>query len=353
MDPNAGAERDERDDTPWLLLLERANLLDERLLHALEACGATPADAAARLARCAHRARHVHAEDDHWSGRQLRGGRGRRRGAQKVVRHRRGTRHDPRHRVDHGEGGRVGAQLPARRGGSGGGDELTDLKQHTVRVGLWLSQRHLIALRLGRGCRTSPLGLCGGGCHWLSGQCRHRRRRRGHRPCSCTRNRLRVAHVPSLCALGVHQRRPVLRILGARDTIYRLVRRERADGRAPDPRRVFALGRRDDLDPHRRGREGVKVRGEALGEARQERAAAREHDVAPQVGANVDVAPLDGGEDELRRIERQPTEAQRRASGSANVAGAGGVPRRCRLTPTRRDLARRGALHSGSARCRW
>ena len=52
---------DERDDALGLLLVQRTDLLDQRLLHALQ-----PAQPRRPRAE-GHASRRIHAEDDHWS----------------------------------------------------------------------------------------------------------------------------------------------------------------------------------------------------------------------------------------------------------------------------------------------
>ena len=58
------------------------------------------------------------------------------------------------------------------------------------------------------------------------------------------------------------------------------------------PHRVFALGRRVDLDLVR-GREPFQFLGEALAEARKHGRPARKHDVCKQIRADVLVALID------------------------------------------------------------
>ena len=87
----------------------------------------------------------------------------------------------------------------------------------------------------------------------------------------------------------MHDRRARLVVLLLRDP-HLLEGGERREDRAANPDRVLALGRRDDLDLHRRGREGGDLLGHAVGDAGVHGGAAREDDVGVQVLADVDVA---------------------------------------------------------------
>ena len=101
----------------------------------------------------------------------------------------------------------------------------------------------------------------------------------------------------------MHDRGPGLVVLALGDP-HLLERRQRRQDRPADPHAVLALGRRDDLDLHRPGRARGDLLVHAVGDAREHRRPAREHDVAVEVLADVDVALHD-------RVERRLVDAGR------------------------------------------
>ena len=107
-------------------------------------------------------------------------------------------------------------------------------------------------------------------------------------PFSCLSFSLLSSFLP-LEALAVHDRGPGLVVLALGDP-HLLEGRQRGEDRPPDPDAVLALGRRDDLDLHRPGRARGDLLVHAVGDAREHRRPAREHDVAVEVLADVDVA---------------------------------------------------------------
>jgi hypothetical protein len=73
-----------------------------------------------------------------------------------------------------------------------------------------------------------------------------------------------------------------------------LERAERCEDRAANPDRVFAFGRRDDLDLYARRREGRKLLLHTVCDTREHGRAARENYVSIQVAPDVKVALEDG-----------------------------------------------------------
>jgi len=71
---------------------------------------------------------------------------------------------------------------------------------------------------------------------------------------------------------------------------HRLEGRERSQDGATDPDRVFALRRGDDLDLHRGRRQGSDFLLHALRNALEHGGTARQHGVAVQVLADIDIA---------------------------------------------------------------
>lgn len=69
-----------------------------------------------------------------------------------------------------------------------------------------------------------------------------------------------------------------------------LERAQRRQNRASDPHAVLALGRRDNLHLHTRGREGGEFLLHAVGDAGEHGGAAGEDDVAVEVASDVEVA---------------------------------------------------------------
>ena len=74
-----------------------------------------------------------------------------------------------------------------------------------------------------------------------------------------------------------------------------LERRQRRQNRAADPHTVLALGWRDDLDFHIRGRHIRELALHAIGDAGEHGRATGHDDVAVELAADVEVATLDGG----------------------------------------------------------
>ena len=94
-------------------------------------------------------------------------------------------------------------------------------------------------------------------------------------------------------ALAVDDGRSALVVLLLRDP-HLLEGRQRGQNGTTDPDGVLALGRRDDLDTHARGRERGELLLHTVRDTREHRGTTRKDDVAVEITTDIEITLVDG-----------------------------------------------------------